>query len=106
MSREDPILRVRVPEELRVRLKALASENHRSMNAEIVDRLELSLADKRDQRAPDLALEKRLETIEQALVPDFDKPSVVRLSEEVSSLKAELQQVRTEVSELRVARHE
>lgn len=39
MTREDPILRLRIPEELRAKLKAVAQANRRSMNAEIVDRL-------------------------------------------------------------------
>lgn len=42
MAREDPQLKLRLTEELRDRLKAAAEENARSMNAEIVQRLEFS----------------------------------------------------------------
>ncbi|MET3926633.1 Arc family DNA-binding protein [Devosia sp. 2618] len=43
MSREDPQMKLRLPEQLRDVLKAKADESHRSMNAEIVARLEQSL---------------------------------------------------------------
>ncbi|MBD1404224.1 Arc family DNA-binding protein [Leclercia adecarboxylata] len=46
MSREDPQLRIRLPIELKVKIELSAKENNRSMNAEIVQRLERSyLAD-------------------------------------------------------------
>lgn len=73
MSRDDPILRVRIPEELRQKLKALAAKQRRSMNQEIVDRLEQSLrmsdADDiqpgRDQSLARLAaIEDRLNALE------------------------------------------
>jgi len=44
MTREDPPLRIRLPEALKAKVQALAAENHRSMNAEIVSRLEGSIA--------------------------------------------------------------
>ncbi len=44
MTREDPPLRIRLPEALKAKVQALAAENHRSMNAEIVSRLEWSIA--------------------------------------------------------------
>ncbi|MBA7948866.1 Arc family DNA-binding protein [Citrobacter freundii] len=40
MSREDPQLRIRLPIELKEKVEASAKENNRSMNAEIVQRLE------------------------------------------------------------------
>ena len=43
MSREDPPLRIRLPETLKAKIQELAAESHRSMNAEIVARLERSL---------------------------------------------------------------
>ncbi|QKJ47778.1 Arc family DNA-binding protein [Proteus vulgaris] len=42
MSREDPQLRIRLPIELKEKVEVTAKENGRSMNAEIVQRLELS----------------------------------------------------------------
>jgi hypothetical protein len=45
MTREDPPLRIRLPEGLKTQIQALAVVNRRSMNAEIVSRLEKSLLD-------------------------------------------------------------
>lgn len=42
MSREDPQLRIRLPIELKEKIEIAAKENTRSMNAEIVQRLEMS----------------------------------------------------------------
>jgi hypothetical protein len=44
MTREDPQVKLRLPEEMRDLIAALAKQNNRSMNAEIVARLEVSLA--------------------------------------------------------------
>lgn len=44
MTREDPPLRIRLPAELKKQIQELASKSHRSMNAEIVSRLEFSIA--------------------------------------------------------------
>jgi hypothetical protein len=43
MTREDPQMKLRLPPELKDRLTALAEENGRSLNAEVVRRLEESL---------------------------------------------------------------
>lgn len=43
MTREDPQMKLRLPVELKYRLMALAEENGRSLNAEVVKRLEESL---------------------------------------------------------------
>ncbi|HDN5110993.1 TPA: Arc family DNA-binding protein [Salmonella enterica subsp. enterica serovar Chester] len=43
MSREDPQLRIRLPIELKEQIEAAAKANNRSMNAEIVKRLDDSL---------------------------------------------------------------
>lgn len=40
MSREDPQLRVRIPERLKERIEEKAKANRRTLTAEIVDRLE------------------------------------------------------------------
>jgi len=44
MARNDPMMRFRAPEELRAKLEAAAAESHRSLNAEIVQRLEGSFS--------------------------------------------------------------
>jgi hypothetical protein len=44
MSRDDPHFRLRVPPDLHDRIAASAKKNSRSINAEIVNRLELSYA--------------------------------------------------------------
>ena len=53
MSREDPPLRIRLPEALKAEVQARAAENRRSMNAEIVLRLEWSLEAEEDQSGSD-----------------------------------------------------
>jgi len=55
MSREDPPLRIRLPEELKATIQARAGENRRSMNAEIVRRLEWSLEAEEGQGSKDAA---------------------------------------------------
>lgn len=45
MSREDPQLRIRLPLELKEKIESQAKSNNRSMNAEIVQRLDESFAD-------------------------------------------------------------
>ena len=104
MSRDDPILRVRVPEELRVRLKAFASENRRSMNAEIVDRLEQSITNHLAPRANDSCLVERLEAVEQAVMPDFTEPPITVLAENVVALRAEMLQLKAMLAELSSSR--
>ncbi|BDC21828.1 regulatory protein Mnt [Klebsiella pneumoniae] len=42
MSREDPQLRIRLPSELKDKIEASAKANNRSMNAEIIFRINLS----------------------------------------------------------------
>lgn len=49
MSREDPQLRIRLPFELKEKIESQAKSNNRSMNAEIVQRLEESFADEIQQ---------------------------------------------------------
>ena len=43
MARTDPQINIRVPAELKKKLELLATENSRSLNAEVVTRLESSL---------------------------------------------------------------
>lgn len=50
MAREDLHFRLRIPEELKNRIEAIAEANGRSMTAEIIHRLETSLNDERRER--------------------------------------------------------
>lgn len=50
MSREDPQLRIRLPIELKEKIESSAKLNGRSMNAEIVTRLNLSYLLEKDKR--------------------------------------------------------
>ncbi|AKJ41803.1 Arc-like DNA binding domain [Pragia fontium] len=43
MSRDDPQLRIRLPAEIKDKIESLAKKNKRSMNAEIVLRLDIAL---------------------------------------------------------------
>lgn len=45
MSREDPQIKLRLPSELKAQIAASAEEHGRSMNADIVARLQESFAD-------------------------------------------------------------
>lgn len=44
MARDDPMMRFRAPTELKTRIEEAASKNGRSLNAEIVQRLDASLS--------------------------------------------------------------
>lgn len=44
MTREDPQIKLRLPPEMLAELKAIAAQNRRSMNAEIMERLRISLS--------------------------------------------------------------
>ena len=71
-NRESDRFMLRLPDGMRDRIKAAAEENNRSMNAEIVARLEQTFSDKVDdpfsafQRERDRVVE-RLEEIQQML---------------------------------------
>ncbi|NSL91696.1 Arc family DNA-binding protein [Acetobacter syzygii] len=44
MARDDPMMRFRAPTELKARIEEAAAKNGRSLNAEIVQRLDASLS--------------------------------------------------------------
>ena len=52
MARDDPHFRLRVPDELRARIADAAKANNRSINAEILSRLERSFFDLTGEHAP------------------------------------------------------
>lgn len=55
MARTDPQINIRVPAELKKELELLAIENGRSLNAEVVLRLENSIAAKKSNTQPPLS---------------------------------------------------
>ena len=99
MTREDPILRLRIPEELRAKLKAVAQANRRSMNAEIVDRLLKAFGGNENSnltKEPSDALtniDARLARVESAIVAaGFGNALVPNFSQDLTPL--EHQQIR------------
>lgn len=82
MSREDPPLRIRLPEALKSTIQVLAAESRRSMNAEIVRRLEWSL--EADQAATDRSKAAATDLLRIGS-PDADR--LDKLETEVEGLK-------------------
>lgn len=70
MTREDPPLRIRLPVEIKKLVQTAAAANRRSMNAEIVARLEASLQEgnpswlDKVQASPRMQTDKRLLALE------------------------------------------
>jgi hypothetical protein len=89
MTREDPPLRIRLPEALKAKVQALAAENHRSMNAEIVSRLEWSIAH------GDMSLNRKPLPAASTVSLEQD---VAELQEIVGNLKSEFQGIREQVA--------
>ncbi len=69
MSREDPVVRFRLPEDLRAELKESAARHRRSLTAEIVQRLRDSLAgpSRSDLEGTGSDVAKRLEELTSAI---------------------------------------
>lgn len=86
-TRTDAQLKFRVPAELKERIQAAADEQGRSMNAEIVARLESSFA----EGEPRLTPEKIREVVEILMEPERDR------------LDAQLKQMRDEMDRMRNA---
>jgi hypothetical protein len=93
MSREDPPMRIRLPVDLKRRVQDAAEDNKRSMNAEIVSRLEASFRQPKSLMARLTAaakttrlddLEKRVAALEAVAFPtatevEGDSPSMALL---------------------------
>ena len=67
MSRDDPIFRLRLPDPLKERLKALAETGRRSLTQEIVDRLEKSIMADETAGVPDFTQPDRIESLEKEI---------------------------------------
>jgi len=65
MSREDPQLKIRLPADLKQHIEKAAQENHRSINAEVVARLESSFGDMPDPIHYELTTSIHLDADEQ-----------------------------------------
>jgi hypothetical protein len=66
MSREHPQIRIRLPPELKEKIKEAAHDNRRSMNAEVIARLQASFEEDAGELTPDQMelLKKVIETLE------------------------------------------
>jgi predicted DNA-binding protein len=64
MARTDPQINIRLPHRLKERLSAAAGANTRTMNAEVVSRLELSFVEAQAGAVPEDAIKAILETRE------------------------------------------
>lgn len=96
MSRTDPQLKVRLSEELKAAVTEAAKRNHRSVNAEIVARLEESfddylIAGRRlsEEISPDEAADwkARVLAVEEAMRAFIDSRSLIDQSESKSKPK-------------------
>lgn len=63
MARADPQIKLRLPSHLKGRLEAEAARNARSLNAELVTRLEASLDGEKDSQVPDFITRELVEAI-------------------------------------------
>lgn len=97
MARDDPQMKLRLPEEMRDRLKAAADTRGRSMNAEIIHRLESYDAMERDIDTLHAALEDR----EQRLFDDRAKLRDLVTAD--PSLASVLEEQQREIDRLRLA---
>ncbi|MGN6143429.1 MAG: Arc family DNA-binding protein [Mesorhizobium sp.] len=72
MAREDLHFRLRIPEELKNQIEKAAAENHRSMTAEIVSRLQDSFVSLMERDEKMEFLENYVETLERERVSLFE----------------------------------
>lgn len=89
MSRDDPYIRLRVPEDLRNELKDLAAKNRRSMNAEICARLVDSL--QRDKAATASESLRPGPVGEQLSLPEIEARVVKRFTEHIENWMREVE---------------
>ncbi|ELZ3403972.1 Arc family DNA-binding protein [Acinetobacter baumannii] len=82
MARTDPQINIRVPAELKKKLETLALENNRSLNAEVVTRLESSF----DNECLDL-YKIPLEKLMSVVMERFGENSISLTFEETQRIK-------------------
>lgn len=90
MSRDDPQMKIRLPAELKTGVETAAKANNRTMNAEIVARLQQSFENKLLSQGDMEVLEQSAQTL--GLVPGTQefKDAIQTLSEDVQTrMKAE-----------------
>lgn len=64
MSRTDPPLKIRLPQALKDKVKLASETARRSLNSEIIERLERTFAQDEMAGVPDFTASDRLETLE------------------------------------------
>ena len=102
MTREDPPLRIRLPRELKLKIQELAKINRRSMNAEIVERLDASIREQARIGAPGC-----MKQAKEADVPEGgeDNSSLAKVLEEhedhFEAVELSVEELRKHVAELR-----
>jgi len=98
MARDEPLLRIRVPDELKARLEAAKDTNRRSLNAEIRMRLEWSFDAGFDggQSAPAVDQASELETL-RAQVRALESRIPFNLVEQLNRVDALLNQLEGKV---------
>lgn len=99
MSREDPQFKLRMPLELKARIEQAAKDNRRSLNAEIVARLEESFA----LRSMDAIEAARPEALEHELVDLVTQSH--HLTSELHAVQVQLAQAPTDAERSRIFAH-
>ncbi len=92
MSRLDPTLRIRLPQELRSKVQLRAAASRRSMNAEIIAQLEQSYREE-GHAVNELTradLEKRLAELEHAVISIIFDQRFDKMDERLSALEKRL----------------
>lgn len=92
MQRADPQFKLRLPEKLKAQIELSAKNNHRSLNAEVVARLERSFDSEPEYHMAQRLLE-RLDALEQ---PMHQSASVAY---EVSEMRTELKAMKAALQE-------
>ncbi|NSY21881.1 Arc family DNA-binding protein [Agrobacterium vitis] len=74
MAKDDPHFRLRIPETLKNQIESAAESNHRSINAEIIHRLEQSFATLPDLDEDDLqAILRQIDVVKYNIVKAHSK---------------------------------
>lgn len=94
MSRDDPPLRIRLPEALKATVQARAADSRRSMNAEIIRRLEWSLSAEADFAEFESKAEERAEGAARRLL-------IMRATDDPDPLEARLRLVEADLAAIK-----
>lgn len=87
MTEAPPDMKIRISSDLRRKIEASARANNRTMNSEVVTRLEASFAERLTNRSdPSTDLAQRVAVLEEAAVPDFT--TSLRQDEQAQTIEA------------------